>query len=128
MSGDKQNINGSGPAQNGINGSDDVDKKDKKAVKGSKDKDGDSDMTVVVPPSKGANTPSAPAKATKADMTNGAVDGDGEKEAEKEVDPQEKAIEGKAILVASGGVGWLTNATCRDQSQSAPTRTCRQPV
>ncbi len=104
MSGDKQNINGSGPAQNGINGSDDINMKEgskdaKKGTKGAKDKDGDSDMTVVVPPSKGPNTPSAPSKATEADMTNGAVDVDGEKEAAKEVDPQESAIEGKATYL-----------------------------
>ena len=102
MSGDKQNANGSGPAQNGTNGSDDVEMKEgsqgaKKSSKGLKDKDGDSDMTVVVPPSKGSNTPSAPSKATEADLTNGAVDGDGEKEIEEEVDPQEKAIEGKKL-------------------------------
>jgi 26S proteasome regulatory subunit N3 len=101
MSGDKQHLNGSGPTRNGVNGADDVEMKDgsqnaKKGTKGSKDKEGDSDMTVVVPPSKGSNTPSAPSKATEADLTNGDVDGDGEKVAEEPVDPQEKAIEGKA--------------------------------
>src|ERR1700712_1912237 len=100
MSGDKQHLNGSGPTQNGVNGSDDVEMKEgsqsaKKGTKGSKDKDGDSDMTVIVPPSKDSNTPSAPSKATEADVTNGAVNGDEEKEAEEEVDPQEKAIEGR---------------------------------
>ena len=69
----------------------------KKGSKASKDKDGDSDMTVVVPPSKGSNSPSAPSKTTEADLTNGAVDGDGEKEVEEEIDPQEKAIEGKIL-------------------------------
>ncbi|KAJ9603709.1 26S proteasome non-ATPase regulatory subunit [Cladophialophora chaetospira] len=98
MSGDKRQLNGSGPPQNSTNGADDTEMKDgsqsaKKGAKASKDKDGDSDMTVVVPPSKGSNTPSAPSKATEADLTNGAIDGDGEKEAEAEVDPQEKAIE-----------------------------------
>ena len=104
MSGDKKQLNGSGPPQNGTNGSEDTEMKDgsqgaKKNTKASKDKDGDSDMTVVVPPSKGSSTPSAPSKATEADLTNGAVDGDGEKEAEAEVDPQEKAIEGKSFHV-----------------------------
>lgn len=91
MSGDKKQLNGSGPNQNGTNGSDGA----KKGTKTTKDKDGDSDMTVVVPPSKGSNTPSAPSKATEADLTNGAVEVDGEKVAEEEVDPQEKAIEGE---------------------------------
>lgn len=96
MSGDKQRLNGTGPNQNGINGSDDVEMKEgsqnaKKGAKNSKDKDGDSDMTVVVPPSKGSNTPSAPHKATDADE-------DGETEIEEPVDPQQKAIEGNVAL------------------------------
>ena len=107
MSGNKQHLNGSGPTQNGIDESDDIEMNEgadnaKKGSKGSKDKDGDSDMTVIVPPSKGPNIPSAPSKATEADLTDGAVDGDGAKEAEKEVDPQEKAIEGKAASPSIG--------------------------
>jgi hypothetical protein len=94
MSGDKKHPKGS-PAQNGVNGSDDVEMNEtsKKGTKSSKDKDGDSDMTVVVPPSKGSNTPSIPSKATEADLQNGAADG--EEETEVPVDPQEKAIEGR---------------------------------
>ncbi|OAP58550.1 hypothetical protein AYL99_07640 [Fonsecaea erecta] len=92
MSGDKPHLNG------GINGSDDVEMKDesknsKKTSKQGKEKDGDDEMTVVVPPAKGSNTPSAPQKATDADLTNGAIDDEGKKEGEEEVDPQEKAIE-----------------------------------
>ncbi|OAL35789.1 hypothetical protein AYO20_04939 [Fonsecaea nubica] len=98
MSGDKPHLNGNDPTRNGINGSDDVEMKEdsknsKRAPKQAKEKDGDDEMTVVVPPAKGANTPSAPQKATDADLTNGAVDDDGEKEGKEGVDPQEKAIE-----------------------------------
>ncbi|KAH0845575.1 hypothetical protein AYO21_05504 [Fonsecaea monophora] len=98
MSGDKPHLNGNDPTRNGINGSDDVEMKEdsknsKRAPKQAKEKDGDDEMTVVVPRAKGANTPSAPQKATDADLTNGAVDDDGEKEGKEEVDPQEKAIE-----------------------------------
>ncbi|KIY02900.1 uncharacterized protein Z520_01365 [Fonsecaea multimorphosa CBS 102226] len=98
MSGDKPHLNGTDPTQNGINGSDDVEMKEdpknsKKTSKQVKEKDGDDEMTVVVPPAKGSNTPSAPQKATEADLTNGAIDDEGKEEAEEEVDPQEKAIE-----------------------------------
>jgi hypothetical protein len=94
MSGDKSHLNGSKDS-NGKGNS-------RTPGKGSKDKDGDSDMTVIVPPAKGS-TPSAPSKTTEADMTNGNVDGD--KEADAPVDPQQKAIDGKKRLqqrVSSG--------------------------
>ncbi|KIW89138.1 uncharacterized protein Z519_09990 [Cladophialophora bantiana CBS 173.52] len=98
MGGNKHDLNGTDPTRNGINGSDDIEMKDgsknsKKTPKQSKEKDGDDEMTVVVPPAKGSITPSAPQKATDADLTNGAIDDDGEKEGDEEVDPQEKAIE-----------------------------------
>lgn len=99
MSGDKPHLNGSDPTENGINGSEDVEMKEesqnsKKVSKPSKDKDGDDEMTVVVPPAKGSKSPSAPGKPTEADLANGAVDGEGEGESEEQVDPQEKAISG----------------------------------
>ncbi|KIW28211.1 uncharacterized protein PV07_07891 [Cladophialophora immunda] len=98
MSGDKPHLNGTDPTRNGINGSDDVEMKEdsknsKKTPKQAKEKDGDDEMTVVVPPAKGSNTPSAPQKATDVDLTNGAIDEEDKKEGEEEVDPQEKAIE-----------------------------------
>lgn len=73
----------------------------KKASKPNKDKDGDDEMTVVVPPAKGSSSPSAPGKATEADVANGAVDGDGTSEGEAEVDPREKAISGKQLKSSS---------------------------
>jgi len=105
MSGDKPHLNGSDPPENGIKGSDDVEMKEdtqasKKTSKSGKDKDGDDEMTVVVPPSKGSsNSPSAPDKPTDTDLTNGAVDGDGAGESEEQVDPQEKAISGKLFTI-----------------------------
>ena len=130
MSGDKAQQNGSRPTQNGVDGSDDVEMKDgsqntKKGAKGGKDKDGDSDMTVIVPPSK---TPTAPSKATEADLTNGATEGNEEDEAEEEVDPQQKAIEGKAASTLILFCCLVSDALARDQSQSASTRTRRHSI
>ncbi|KIV82434.1 hypothetical protein PV11_04549 [Exophiala sideris] len=97
MSGDKPHTNGTDPSKKGADGSQDVEMKEqsqnsKKASKPNKDKDGDDEMTVVVPPPKGSSAPTAPDKATEADLTNGAVDGEEAKEAETPVDPQEEAI------------------------------------
>ncbi|KIX00965.1 uncharacterized protein Z518_10031 [Rhinocladiella mackenziei CBS 650.93] len=97
MSGDKPHLNGTDPAENGINGSEDAEMQEesqhsKKSSKPGKDKDGDDEMTVVVPPSKGSTPPSVPEKATKADLTNGAVDEDAADPSEAQVDPQDKAI------------------------------------
>ncbi|KAK7899741.1 26S proteasome non-ATPase regulatory subunit [Exophiala xenobiotica] len=93
MSGDKPHLNGTG---NGLNGAGDHEMKEqsqnpKKASKQNKDKDGDDEMTVVVPPSKGS-TPTVPDKKTEADLMNGAMTEDSAKETEPPVDPQEKAI------------------------------------
>lgn len=89
MSGDKPQLNGSD--SNGVNGSGG---NNKKGSKGSKDRDGDDEMTVVVPPSKGSNLPTAPTKATEADLANGADD-DGSTAQQAPIDPKEKAVSGK---------------------------------
>jgi len=121
MSGDKPHTNGSDPSKKGTDGSQDVDMKEqsqnsKKTSKPNKDKDGDDEMTVVVPPSKGSSAPTAPDKATEADLTNGAVDGEEAKETEPPVDPQEKAISGKALLPFYRAISKLTR-----QQRSKPT-------
>ena len=97
MSGNKHHLNGSNPAENGVNNSDDG-QNPKKGSKGSKDKDGDDEMTVVVPPSKGSNSPSAPGKTTEADLANGPADGDAATD-EAPVDPKEKAISGQYCVL-----------------------------
>ena len=80
MSGDKSQLNGDKADDN-----EDVvmDEEDSKKTKSGKDKDGDDEMTVVVPPSKGKSDGST---------TNGAMDG---KQKEAEIDPREKALNGK---------------------------------
>jgi 26S proteasome regulatory subunit N3 len=124
MSGDKSSLNGTDPAENGVNGSEDTEMREesqnsKKTSKSNKDKDGDDEMTVVVPPAKGSSTPSAPDKATEADLTNGAVDGDTVKEGETLVDPQEKAISGKMLKKTSITASMLTS-----RQKSKPTCPC----
>ena len=83
MSGDKSKPNGNSK-QNGEQS------KSRKPTKGGKDKDGDEEMTVVVPPLK--KTPSVPDKEREdSDKVDAAA------AEEPEVDPKEKAINGMAL-------------------------------
>ena len=86
MSGDRSKANGTDPKQNGddIEMNDDS-SKSQKPTKGNKDKDGDEEMTVVVPPPK--KTPAHPGK-------DGETSKDAEEPEEPEIDPKEKAING----------------------------------
>jgi 26S proteasome regulatory subunit N3 len=90
MSGDKSGSGGQDASRNGINGG----QNGAKGSKTNKDKDGDDEMTVVVPPLRSSNSPTAPDKATVADLTNGNLDGNTSK-GEAQMDPKEKAISGK---------------------------------
>jgi len=92
--------NGSDPVENGVNGTKDVEMKDDapttlKGGKGKKAKDGDEEMTVVVPPSKGSKLSVPPPKDGDGDV---AMDGpeettEGDAGAVK-VDPVAKAVSG----------------------------------
>lgn len=99
MSGDKK-TNGAGPGQNRVNGTEDVNMtEDKpKSMKGgkiNKDKDGDEEMTVVVPASKPSNTPNGTEKGKEGDVAmNGISESNEEANLEPVVDPKEKAISG----------------------------------
>lgn len=81
--------NGDKPVENGIHN--DADPKDNAKSKGKKGaKDGDEEMTVVVPPSKGSKKPQSSRSAD--------ADGDvamGDEAAEAPVDPTEQAVAGK---------------------------------
>lgn len=131
MSGDKHRLNGTDPAENGINDSEDIEMREesqnsKKGSKPNKDKDGDDEMTVVVPPTKGPNAPSAPEKPTEADLKNGAANGDGASDSEARVDPQEKVISGesrKSLNLLSPTLTWN-----RNKSQSPTTGTWCRPL
>ncbi|KAG7112772.1 hypothetical protein HYQ45_017119 [Verticillium longisporum] len=58
MPGKTPNSNGNKPTQNGYRSTKDVDMKDAKSKNKKGAKDGDEEMTVVVPPSKGTKQPS----------------------------------------------------------------------
>jgi 26S proteasome regulatory subunit N3 len=96
MSGDKQQTNGQDQQNDSVNGAEDVEMNDgsSKPSKGTKSgKDGDEEMTVVVPPSK--KTAPAPGKDPKSkDAANGASEEADEAAKEPEIDPREKAING----------------------------------
>src|SRR5271170_4458320 len=98
MSGDKEKINGGGPAENGINGAEDVEMTEESSkpaqnVKPGKDKDGDEEMTVVVPPSKVSKTTGSSGQEKDADVAmNGTPDADDAIPKALEVDPKEKAV------------------------------------
>lgn len=90
--------NGNKPVENGINGTKDVEMKDDapnplKGGKGKKVKEGEEEMTVVVPPSKGSKLSAPPKKDTDGDV---AMDGEveGEDDSAVKVDPVTQAISG----------------------------------
>ncbi|RDW73734.1 hypothetical protein BP5796_07176 [Coleophoma crateriformis] len=89
--------NGKEPVENGINGTKDVEMKDDaqstlKAGKGKKVKEGEEEMTVVVPPSKGSKLSAPPPKDTDGDLTmDGSANAEGDDLAVK-IDPVAKAV------------------------------------
>lgn len=91
--------NGTDPVENGINGTKDVEMKDDapapiKGGKGKKAKEGEDEMTVVVPPPKGSKLSAPPTKDDDGDVAmDGAVEITGE-DAAVQVDPVTKAVAG----------------------------------
>lgn len=71
--GDKPQTNGLEPVENGVNGTEDVEMADEGAdqVKPGPGKDGDDEMTVVVPPPKGSKLISEPSKDDEGDIAMG---------------------------------------------------------
>lgn len=100
MSGDQPQRNGTDPVENGANGSEDVEMEEDTAggptpsIPTSREHDGDQ-MTVVVPPVKGARLSGQDNK--KEDDV--AMEGSDEKDAadEPEMDPQVKAVQGRSF-------------------------------
>jgi 26S proteasome regulatory subunit N3 len=92
--------NGSDPVENGVNGTKDVEMKDDapaplKGGKGKKAKEGDEEMTVVVPPSKGSKLSTPPPKDTDGDVAmDGVEELNGEDAGAVKVDPVAKAVSG----------------------------------
>ena len=101
MSGDKPHVNGTDPIENGINGTEDTEMGDDPSQgngkpKPAKDKDGDEEMTVVVPPSKGTKVADTPSKDKEGDVAmNGTPEAESTETAEPAVDPKAKAIAGE---------------------------------
>lgn len=86
--------------ENRVNGTKDVEMKDDapsslKGGKGKKLKEGDEEMTVVVPPSKGSKLSAPPVKDTEGDIPmDGFEDEDGEDAGAVKIDPVAKAVSG----------------------------------
>jgi len=96
--------NGTDKLGNGINGTRDVEMKDDapaplKGGKGKKAKEGEEEMTVVVPPSKGSKLSAPPPKDTDGDVAmDGAEEVAKEDESAVKVDPVAKAVAGMLTL------------------------------
>ena len=92
--------NGTDPVENGINGTKDIEMKDDapaplKGGKGKKVKEGEEEMTVVVPPSKGSKLSALPPKDNDGDVAmDGAEELNGEDAGLPKVDPVAKAVAG----------------------------------
>jgi 26S proteasome regulatory subunit N3 len=104
MSGDQPQRNGTDPVENGANGSEDVEMEEDTAggptpsIPTSREHDGDQ-MTVVVPPAKGARLSGQDNKKDKEDDV--AMEGSDEKDAdEPEIDPRVKAVQGRSRQIA----------------------------
>ncbi|KUJ14892.1 uncharacterized protein LY89DRAFT_783948 [Mollisia scopiformis] len=90
--------NGDKPVENGVNGTKDVEMKDDapaplKGGKGKKVKEGDEEMTVVVPPSKGSKLSAPPPKDTDGDVVmDGPEEINGDDAGAVQIDPVAKAV------------------------------------
>jgi len=89
--------NGNEPVENGVNGTKDVEMKDDapsslKGGKGKKSKDGEEEMTVVVPPSKASKLPPASSRDTEGDVSMEGDEQTAEDDGAVKVDPVTKAV------------------------------------
>jgi 26S proteasome regulatory subunit N3 len=96
--GDQPHLNGSDPIENGVDGigepaADDQHSTSAGVKKSGKDKDGDEEMTVVVPPSKASKSSGSSKKDEEGDMAmNGTADPESDIP-DEEVDPQAKTVD-----------------------------------
>jgi 26S proteasome regulatory subunit N3 len=92
--------NGGDPVENGVNGTKDVEMKDDapaqlKGGKGKKVKEGEEEMTVVVPPSKGSKLSAPLQKDNDGDVAmDGSEEMNGEDVGAPKVDPVAKTVSG----------------------------------
>ncbi|KAE8351481.1 isoprenoid synthase domain-containing protein [Aspergillus coremiiformis] len=96
---DQPRTNGSEPTENGVNGSEDVEMREdtagapKSSFNASKDRKGDENMTVVVPPTKGSRLSGDKGQDQEGDVAMEGADDDESQNPESEVDPRAKAIQ-----------------------------------
>ena len=107
MPGKTPQKNGKKPAENGLRSGKDVEASKSKGKKAAKD--GDEEMTVVVPPSKASKPSSGPPADTDGDVSMG------DEDKEEQVDPAVQAIAGMWNMV----LRWPTTAHA-PQSVRAP--------
>jgi 26S proteasome regulatory subunit N3 len=98
--------NGNEPVENGVNGTKDIEMKDDvpgslKSGKGKKSKDGEEEMTVVVPPSKALKLSSIPDKDQEGDILMEGEGETGEEDGAVKVDPVTKAVSGRLYCFSS---------------------------
>lgn len=92
MPGKTPNSNGNEPIENGYRNDEDVDMKDSKSKSKKGAKDGDEEMTVVVPPAKGSKQPSGvPTADNDGDVSMGE---EGAEDGAVKVDPVAQTVAG----------------------------------
>lgn len=104
MSGDKGRANGTEPVENGVNGTEDVEMGDE-SLKSKLNKDGDDEMTVVVPPTKGPKLAGEPGPEESGDVAMDGTDGDAGKS--EVVDTKAKAVAGKSLVLHPQSKKWF---------------------
>ena len=94
---DKPQTNGNEPVTNGVNGTDDVDMADDgpETVKTGATKDGEEEMTVVVPPPKSSKLVGEPGKDQEGDIAMDNTDNPPNEGTDAQLDPKVKAITGQ---------------------------------
>lgn len=91
-------MNGSDPTENGVDGVGDAEADDEQAnsvevKKSGKDKDGDEEMTVIVPPLKAVMIDGSPGKDNEGDIAMNGIQESENKTHDDTVDPQAKAVD-----------------------------------
>ncbi len=96
VGGDRPQTNGSDPIENGVNGAEDVDMVDDgpEKIKIGTNKDGEDEMTVVVPPPKGVKLSGEPGKDEEGDVAMENTVSVEDVSHEAKADPKLKAIAG----------------------------------
>ena len=104
MNAEKSKTNGTDTTENGVNGTEDIEMADETTDehKASNGKDGEDEMTVVVPPPKSSKLAGEPSKDSEGDVAmETAQKPDASRLPTEEVDPTIKAVSGKLMKPSS---------------------------